>query len=89
MERGAWQATVHAITKSWTRLSDFYFILSCQGLKANFFLPLNIIPLYRCTNFLIHISIEEHLGYFQVWTAIKYSCYKHLEGHMFLIYLDK
>ena len=22
MERGAWQATVHGITKSWTRLSD-------------------------------------------------------------------
>ena len=65
MERGAWQATVLAITQSWTRLSDFYFILSCQGLKANFFLPLNIIPLYRCTNFLIHISIEEHLGCFQ------------------------
>ena len=22
MDRGAWQATVHSITKSWTRLSD-------------------------------------------------------------------
>ena len=25
MDRGAWQATVHGITKSWTRLSDFHF----------------------------------------------------------------
>ena len=27
MERGAWQATVHGVTKSRTRLSDFTFIL--------------------------------------------------------------
>ena len=25
MDRRAWQATVHGITKSWTRLSDFHF----------------------------------------------------------------
>ena len=25
MDSGAWQATVHGVTKSWTRLSDFYF----------------------------------------------------------------
>ena len=23
MDRGAWRATVHGVTKSWTRLSDF------------------------------------------------------------------
>ena len=23
MDRGTWQATVHGVTKSWTRLSDF------------------------------------------------------------------
>ena len=28
MDGGAWYATVHGITKSWTRLSDFAF-LSC------------------------------------------------------------
>ena len=26
MDRGAWQATVHRVTKSWIRLSDFHFI---------------------------------------------------------------
>ena len=26
MDRGAWWATVHGVTKSWTRLSDFHFI---------------------------------------------------------------
>ena len=25
MDRGAWQATVHRIAKSWTQLSDFHF----------------------------------------------------------------
>ena len=25
MDKGAWQATVHGITKSWTRLSNFHF----------------------------------------------------------------
>ena len=24
-DRGAWQATVHGVTKSWTRLTDFHF----------------------------------------------------------------
>ena len=26
MDGGSWQATVHGVTKSWTRLSDFTFI---------------------------------------------------------------
>ena len=30
MDRGAWRATVHRVTKSWMRLSDFHFF---------FFLP--------------------------------------------------
>ena len=25
MDRGAWQAAVHEVTKSWTQLSDFHF----------------------------------------------------------------
>ena len=25
MDQGAWQATVHGVEKSWTRLSDFLF----------------------------------------------------------------
>ena len=28
MDRGAWWATVHGVTKSWTRLSDFTFTLA-------------------------------------------------------------
>ena len=35
MDGGAWWATVHAVTKSWTRLSDFTFFL--QLIKV--FLP--------------------------------------------------
>ena len=29
MDRGAWQAAVHGVAKSWTRLSDFHF-KSCR-----------------------------------------------------------
>ena len=28
MDRGAWQATVHVVAKSWTRLRDFTFTIS-------------------------------------------------------------
>ena len=28
MDKGAWQATIHGVSKSWTRLSDFTFFLS-------------------------------------------------------------
>ena len=31
VDRGAWQATVHGVTESWTRLSDFHFT-SCWQL---------------------------------------------------------
>jgi len=31
MDRGAWWATVHGVTKSWTRLSDFTFTFKDTG----------------------------------------------------------
>ena len=35
MKRGAWRATIHGITKSWTRLSNFTFTFtSIQGSEA-------------------------------------------------------
>ena len=36
MNRGAWWATIHGLTKNWTRLSDFthlYFIDNCKIFK--------------------------------------------------------
>ena len=33
MDGGAWQATVHGVAKSWTRLSDFIFFLSYIYMK--------------------------------------------------------
>ena len=30
MDRGAWQATIHRVIKSWTRLSDFHFSYSVK-----------------------------------------------------------
>ena len=31
MDRGAWQATVHGVSKSWTRLSDFTYLNTQQN----------------------------------------------------------
>ena len=32
MDRGAWRATVHGVTKSWTQLNDFHSLLFCLDL---------------------------------------------------------
>ena len=37
MDVGAWWATVHGVTKSWTRLSDFTFTL--QVVMHAFYFP--------------------------------------------------
>ena len=37
MGRGAWQATVHVVTKSWTRLSDFHFHFHRQHKHSKIF----------------------------------------------------
>ena len=33
MDRGAWQAAVHGVLKSWTRLSDFSFTFHFRTLE--------------------------------------------------------
>ena len=33
MDRGAWQATVHGVAKSWKRLSDFTFTFLFHALE--------------------------------------------------------
>ena len=33
MDKGAWRATVHGVTKSWTRLSDFTFTFHFYALE--------------------------------------------------------
>ena len=33
MDRGAWQATVHGVTKSWTEWNDFHFSFSVSPSK--------------------------------------------------------
>ena len=38
MDRGAWQATVHEVTASWTQLSDFTSYITCQISVAHFYL---------------------------------------------------
>ena len=56
MDRGAWQATVHGVTKSWTRLSDFHFV---PFYHLHPFCPLPKAPLYLATanSFFLSMSL--------------------------------
>ena len=59
MDRGAWWATVHGVTKSQTRLSDFFFP-SFVDLPVHIFcgLPVHIL----CPFFLIRLFIVLYCG---------------------------
>ena len=46
MDRGAWRATVHGVSKSWTRLSDFTFTFHFSEFIV--VLTLECIPLIGC-----------------------------------------
>ena len=46
MDRGAWWATVHGVTKSWTRLSDFHSLTWCLGDWLGISLSWSTICLY-------------------------------------------
>ena len=44
MDRGAWQATVHGVAKSCTRLSDFHFLKNFLGFLIKIFIfPDNVL----------------------------------------------
>ena len=46
MDQGAWQATVHGVAKSWTRLSDFTFTLGRKKvILVNFSVLMSLISL--------------------------------------------
>ena len=44
MDRGAWQVTVHGVTKSWTWLRNFHFQ---DGYKTLFFINIKKVPLHK------------------------------------------
>ena len=74
MDGGAWQATVHGVTKSWTRLTDFTFFLSGTG--RTFSYSFKIIQ--KCfDNFIQHEIIEtfakatEKPMHFKVWVMFE------------------
>ena len=83
MDRGAWQTTVHGVTKSWTRLSDFTFSLKMVGLCCTFY----VSTLGTCTRKTSH-QICDNRAYFQktpksVWKGklgIKFQKFGTLEG---------
>ena len=51
MDTGAWQATVHGVAKSWTRLSDF---TSLQGIKIPHTACLHAHLLQSCPTLRLH-----------------------------------
>jgi len=46
MDRGAWNATVHEVSKSWTRLTHIYTLWSLNGLGNSF--PNNLGARHKC-----------------------------------------
>ena len=56
-DRGAWQATVHGVTNSWTQLSRL------NSNSSN-------IPLYMYCILFTHSSADGHLGCFHVLTIV-------------------
>ena len=42
MDRGAWQATIHEVTKSQTCLSDFHFTISAFSLPVMYFFGISL-----------------------------------------------
>ena len=71
MDRGDWRATVHGITKNWTRLSNY----SMGGCEFEFFLQhIGHCPQYKI-NEMFHIKSSNHAMYFtltpmSVWTIL-------------------
>ena len=79
MDRGAWWATIHGVTKSRTRLSDFTFtfillayfqssIHAAACIRISFLLRLNNISLYVYTT--LNLSIHLLTG---IWVIFKCS----------------
>ena len=43
MDGGAWQAAVHGVVKSWTRLSDFTFTFQFHALEKEMAAPSSVL----------------------------------------------
>ena len=73
MDSGAWQATVHGVTKSWTRLSDFHFKDRTEKpstmSRTSYIYPNTIESFYNH----ICLMIEFHEFDIHKWLAIKLS----------------
>ena len=44
MDRGAWQATVHGVTQSWTQLNNPHYGIQSLYPKAGAFFPVSHLP---------------------------------------------
>ena len=63
MDRGAWQAPVHGVSKSGTRLSDFHIHWYFYIVKAMVF-P---VVMYRCENWTIKKVEHPRIDAFELW----------------------
>ena len=69
MDRGAWQATVHGVAKSWTRLNDFTCISKYMMCKILERVPGILKPLNRLYFISSSRTIREGNG-----TPLQHSC---------------
>ena len=82
MDRGAWQATVHGVTKSWTQLSDCHSHHTLKWDWALFICLLTFVLLWNVCSSFAHFSIG--------WTVFfVYSGYKSFVECIVRIYLAK
>ena len=64
MDRGAWQATVHGITKSWTQLKQFSMHeIECEKEYLSMY--------YVCTTELLCYAAETNTALFIIYSSIK------------------
>ena len=71
MDRGAWQATVHGVAKSWTQLNDFHFTSNLMQSKA-LIKKINKWLLNKWIHYKFNISKSKVLNYswthgFKIW----------------------
>ena len=74
MDIGAWQATVHGFTRSWTWLSDYHFIIS-EDFETLTSISLNLFPDTKF-NFwiLIQITTTLHKGFLGGSKSKDFAC---------------
>ena len=74
MDRGAWQATVHRVIKSWTQLSDLACMCTCTHTHTHTHLLndnalVSLVDFYTQYQCYVNIAMSVFIGY-HMWCII-------------------